>query len=193
MMKFAIVFGLSAAVAGAPASAEVVEAKSDSFEIRHEVIVPLAPEAAQELFMSPARYWNPAHSYSGIAENFQMINGPGGCFCERLGTPIDPRGYHVHMTVMHYEQEKNVTLFGGLGPLMGVPATGPMSIDFSAEGEGTRVTLRYKVVGFPDKDGRTWAGAVDGVLGEQMERLVRAAEGETVNEPWGDPPVIVDE
>ena len=41
------------------------------------------------------RWWNPEHSYSGVAANFSIDARAGGCFCERLKD-----GSVAHMTVV---------------------------------------------------------------------------------------------
>jgi hypothetical protein len=97
---------------------------------------------------------------------------PSGCFCERL-----KHGEVRHMTVTYAEEDKQLRMFGGLGPLQFTGATGHMGVTLKAAGAGTEVVLTYDVGGYA-KGGlaETLAAPVDQVLGEQLARLKKAVE-----------------
>jgi hypothetical protein len=90
-----------------------------------------------------------------------------GCFCEKL-----PSGGGVrHMEVVNVDPNKKLVLTGALGPLQSMAATGSMTIQFSAAGDATKVTVVYAVSGYLPAGMNTLAPIVDSVLTEQFTRL----------------------
>lgn len=165
------VLGIIVAITmAAPASAEVVNASSNGFEIRHVVDVPGTPVQAIERFGQVDKWWNPSHSYSGRAENLSLKLQAGGCFCETLA---DGGGIE-HMRVAYYQPGKRLTLTGALGPLLFQATTGVMDVQFAPSGAATKVTMTYRAAGFASGGADKLAAPVDQVLGEQMKRYAAA-------------------
>ena len=136
----------------------------------HTVSVAAAPAKVWDSLMRPARWWSSAHSWSGDAKNLSMDGD--GCFCEKL-----KRGAVRHMTITYAEEDTQLRLFGGLGPLQFTGAAGHLAVVLKPEGQGTQVTLTYNVGGYA-KGGlaETFAAPVDQVLGEQLARLKKQVE-----------------
>ena len=166
-----IIAAVVIALAPAVAQGEVVSSSDHGFVIRNSVDVAMAPAAAYQRFARPAAWWSPSHTYSGDASNLSMELKPGGCFCEKLAG-----GGVEHLRVSHANAGKRLILTGGLGPLLFEAVGGTMDVRFAPAGTGTRVTLEYKVSGFPTGGADKLAPAVDGMLAEQLSRYAAGAK-----------------
>lgn len=156
--------------AGLPgtAAAEVTAQAPGGFTVDHELLLAAPPERAYRALTDEiGAWWDPAHSYSSDAGNFTMDARAGGCFCERL--PND--GSVEHMRVVFAAPGARLRLMGGLGPLQGIGASGPMDFELEPDGAATRLTFRYTVSGFAPDGLGAMAAPVDGVLRGQLERL----------------------
>ena len=92
-MRFLV---LLAALAS-PAAAEVIRSGEGSFVVEQRAEVAAPPARLWATLIEPARWWTPAHSFSGDAANLTIEPRAGGCFCERL-----PGGGSVeHARVIH--------------------------------------------------------------------------------------------
>jgi hypothetical protein len=149
----------------AAARADVVSSAPDAFTVKHEAVVPLAPQAAYERLLRLADWWDPAHTYSGEATRLTLDAKPGGCWCESLKNG----GFVEHMRVVLAWPGTMLRLSGGLGPLQELGASGAMTFALKAEGAGTKVTLTYAVRGAAGTLDKV-AGPVDMVLGQAMAR-----------------------
>lgn len=154
------------------AQAEVVAADAGGFVVRQEATVPLG---ASELFTllteKVSVWWDGSHSFSGDSANLYFDLDSGGCFCERL-----PAGGWVrHLEVVFVDPPRRLGLRGGLGPLLELGVAGAMTWRLEEVEGGTRLSMVYGVSGYQPDGLAGWAGAVDGVLGLQFERLVRLA------------------
>lgn len=150
----------------APASAEVVSAGSNGFEVRHSVQMVVPPQQAFDAFGRVGSWWNPEHTYSGKAANLSLALSPGGCFCERL----DGGGGIEHLRVSYIDPGKRIVLTGSLGPLLYEATTGVMDMQFERTAGGSKITMDYKVAGFANAGAEKLAPLVDGVLAEQFRR-----------------------
>ena len=159
-----------AALWATPAAAEVVSSGPNHFHIRHTVPLVTSTARAYELLARPSGWWSDAHTYSGSASNLRLELAPGGCYCERWDGK-----FVKHMEVVAATPGEQIVLEGGLGPLRFAPASGTMIWSVKSAGNGSEVTIDYKVTGFANGDGAAMAVAVDRVLGAQAERLREAA------------------
>ena len=155
-------------LAAAPASAEVVSASANGFEVREVVPLVVPPDAAFRAFAEIPAWWNPEHTYSGDSANMRLELTPGGCFCERI--PKSGGGVE-HMRVAYVEPGKRVVLTGSLGPLLYEATSGVMDVQVKTVAAGSQLTLDYKVAGFATGGADKVAPAVDAVLTEQLKRL----------------------
>lgn len=162
----------------APASAEVVNASSNGFEVRETVPLVVPAEAAFQAFRELPSWWDPEHTYSGNSANLRLDLTPGGCFCERI--PKTGGGVE-HMRVAYVEPGKHVVLTGSLGPLLYEATTGVMDVQIKSIAGGSQLVLDYKVAGFANGSGAKLAPAVDAVLAEQVKRLRTYAAGRPKN------------
>ena len=161
----ALILGAIALVSTS-ASAEVVSASSNGFEVRQTVNLVVPPAAAFDAFRNIGAWWDPEHTYSGDSANLSLALVPGGCFCERL-----PKGGGIeHMRVTYIEPGKHVVLTGALGPLLYEAVTGVMDVQVKTIAGGAQLTLDYKAAGFAKGGADKLALAVDSVLAGQMKR-----------------------
>lgn len=157
--------------AAAPAGAEVKSASPNGFVIEHQVTTPVPPTQLYRAIGQVRGWWNPAHSYSGKAENLTLELRPGGCFCETL-----PGGGGIeHLRTAYVDPGKRVVLTGALGPMLYLGVSGVMDLQIEAVDQGSRVKMTYRAAGFAEGGADKLAPAVDKVLGEQMQRLAAAA------------------
>ncbi|HET7606682.1 MAG TPA: hypothetical protein VFK28_11510 [Sphingomicrobium sp.] len=154
-------------VIAAPASADVVSASANGFEVRETVPLVVPPEAAFKAFADLPAWWNPEHTYSGDSANLRLELTPGGCFCERI--PKSGGGVE-HMHVAYIEPGKRVVLTGSLGPLLYEATTGVMDVQVKTIAGGSQLTLDYKVAGFANGGAARIAPIVDQVLADQLKR-----------------------
>jgi uncharacterized protein YndB with AHSA1/START domain len=154
-------------VIAAPASADVVSASANGFEVRETVPLVVPPEAAFKAFTDLPAWWNPEHTYSGDSANLRLELTPGGCFCERI--PKSGGGVE-HMHVAYIEPGKRVVLTGSLGPLLYEATTGVMDVQVKTIAGGSQLTLDYKVAGFANGGAARIAPIVDQVLADQLKR-----------------------
>ena len=161
-------------LAAAPASAEVVSASSNGFEVRETVPLVVPPEAAFKAFGDLPAWWDPEHTYSGDSANLRFEIVPGGCFCERI--PKTGGGVE-HMRVAYVEPGKRMILTGSLGPLLYEATTGVMDVQVKTIAGGSQLILDYKVAGFANGGADKLAPAVDGVLADQLKRFRTYATG----------------
>jgi uncharacterized protein YndB with AHSA1/START domain len=164
-MKSFAVIGLLLVSAGA--NAEVVSASANSFEVRETVTLVVPPDRAFDGFRHIGSWWDPQHTYSGDSANLSLSLAAGGCFCERI-----PKtgGSVEHLRVAYLDPGKRLVLTGALGPLLYEAVTGVMDIEVKRIAGGSQLTLDYKAAGFASGGAEKFAGAVDGVLADQVKR-----------------------
>lgn len=152
------------------ARSEVVARSVGGFQSTTSVWVSRpARDAYERAVGGVARWWDPAHTYSGNAGNLTLEASAGGCFCETL-----PGGGSVqHLEVAYVQPGAAIRLLGGLGPLQDIGAGGALTWKFETIDGRTRVTWTYRVTGMETADVAQLAGPVDQVLGLQLSRLGR--------------------
>jgi hypothetical protein len=147
--------------------AEVLASAANGFEVRETAHIAGKPDAVYAAVIAPSRWWDSAHTYSKSAANLTLDARAGGCWCEALGDG----GTVQHLIVVLAMPGKTLRLRGALGPLQGLGVDGAMTWKLSPSESGSDLELTYAVGGFA-KDGLDkLAGPVDGVLGEQVQRL----------------------
>jgi len=173
-----VALALFAVLLSTPAAAKVHETASNGFVLRHAIEVPTTPEAAWDVFVTPAQWWSETYSFSQDAANFSLDPRAGGCFCEVLPSKISPnaapRGSVEHLRVVYVEQPRAMRLSGALGPLQSSAVQGMLTVFFRPTGKGTRILMEYVVGGYLRKDPKALATTVDLVLSEQILRLGKA-------------------
>jgi len=161
----------------APAAAEVT-INDQGFTTRNVVTIAAPPAQVWAALVAPARYWDPAHSYSSVAANLTLEPRAGGCFCEAL----EGGGSVEHMRVVMVMPNRTLRLSGALGPLQSEGLAGALTWQLEAADGGTRVTQTYVVGGNMRHDRAAIGPGVDAVLREQLTRLAalfpRARESE---------------
>jgi len=162
--------------AAQPALAEVVDIDDSGFVTRDMAIVSATPKAVWLALISPARWWNSAHTWSADAANLTLKPQAGGCFCEKIPENPDPsvitlEGSVEHMRVIQAFPEKVLRMRGGLGPLQSEAATGVLTIVMSEVDEGTQIVWEYAVGGRMRYEIPMIAKAVDGVMTQQLDGL----------------------
>jgi hypothetical protein len=161
-----LIFG-SLLLIAAPASAEVVSASANGFEVREVVNLVVPPGIAFASFADMPAWWDPEYTYSGKSENLSLSLVPGGCLCERF-----PDGGGIeHLRVTYVDPGKRVVLTGPLGPLLYEATAGVMDVQVKSTAGGSQLILDYRAAGFAKGGGDKLAPVVDQVLAGQMKRL----------------------
>jgi uncharacterized protein YndB with AHSA1/START domain len=152
-----------------PAAAAVTQSGPAGFTVAESAHIAAPPDQVYAMLTTPARWWSSDHTFSHDAANLSLEPRAGGCWCERL-----PGGGSVeHMRVVYVAPGRMLRLQGALGPLQEMPVQGVMTITLAGASAGTDVTLTYAVGG---SGLEPISGAVDQVLGEQVDRLKAAVE-----------------
>ena len=173
MAQVAIGAGLALVLACAGgARADVVSSTANGFEVRETTHIAARPDALYAAIIAPSRWWDSAHTFSRSAANLTLDPRAGGCWCETLADG----GTVQHLIVVLAMPGKMLRLRGALGPLQGLGVDGALTWKISSAKDGSDLELTYAVGGFA-KDGLDkLAGPVDGVLGEQVQRLKQFIE-----------------
>jgi uncharacterized protein YndB with AHSA1/START domain len=163
-----------AVLVGEWASAEVVTAVANGFEIHETAHAAASPEKVYAALLLPAQWWSPEHTFTGNAANLALDARASGCWCETL-----PDGGSVeHLRVVYVQPGKLLRLRGALGPFQGLAVDGVMTWSVKSVAGGTDISFTYVVGGYA-KDGLAgMANMTDKVLGEQVERLKILVDGE---------------
>lgn len=166
------IFGILALLAALPARAEVAVSGPGGFAVNESFQTNAAPAKVWSVLVTPSRWWDSEHTWSGSASNLTLEAKAGGCWCESL----PDGGSAQHMTVDIIVPGKSLRMRGALGPLGSLAVTGVMAIAIAPDGAGSSVTLSYQVGGYIPVDIQNVAPSVDAVLAAQMTRLKAAAE-----------------
>jgi hypothetical protein len=164
--------------ASAPLAAEVTRTTDNSFVSRNEVVVEATPKEVWLALISPATWWQSAHTWSGDAKNLTLMPQAGGCFCETIPEVDEPgrftlQGSVEHMRVVQAYPEAALRMVGSLGPLQSEPVTGVLTIVISTVPKGTRIVFEYNVGGAMRYEVPVISKAVDGVMAAQIGALAK--------------------
>ncbi len=155
------------------ANAEIIGSAPVGFQIEITAETAASPSVVyQAIIKDIDKWWDPAHSYSGKAENLYFDSGADGCFGERL----PDGGFVRHLELVHLETDRTVRLTGGLGPLQEMGVDGALTIHLEPTDAGTEIRLNYNVSGYALAGLDLIAPAVDRVLDEQLSGLQTYAE-----------------
>ena len=174
------VLGALLILCASPLSAELEKSGDNGFSVNHRLETPVAPQDVYRVMTAHIdQWWNPDHSWSGQADNLYLRAEPGGCFCERL----PDGGFVEHLRIIYLAPGREIRFDGALGPLQGMPVNGRMIWRIDAAELGSTVFFTYQVFGHPEGGLGGIAPAVDGVIGEQLQRLgARLAQEGTESE-----------
>jgi hypothetical protein len=178
-MRHFIITAAASAVLGSlafPAAAEVVEQDERGFVTRDLAVVSATPKQVWLALISPAKWWNSAHTWSGDSANLTITPQAGGCFCETIPEVSEPgrftlEGSVEHLRVVQAHPETALRMEGALGPLQSEPVGGVLTIAISTVDEGTRIVWEYHVGGRMRYPVPVIAQAVDGVMSQQLDGL----------------------
>jgi uncharacterized protein YndB with AHSA1/START domain len=165
--------GIVVALLGVGAArGEVKQSAPDGLLVAHVVEVKRAPAEVFAALGRVGEWWNGEHSWSHEAKNLSLELRAGGCFCERWAT-----GSAEHGRVVQVREGELLRLAAMLGPLQELAATGALTFALAPlDGGRTRLTVSYRVNGDSASGFDRLAPIVDGVIGEQVGRLVRFVE-----------------
>ena len=168
MSRLRRILAALALCASAPLAAEVSQVGENGFTVQHGLVTAAEPFLVYRTMTAHIdQWWNPEHSWSGSAANLYMKTGRGGCFCERL-----PDGGHVeHLRIIYLAPGEEIRFEGGLGPLQTMPVQGRMTWKIGPAASGSTIRFTYQVFGHAEGGLAGIAPAVDGVIGEQLQRL----------------------
>lgn len=190
-MRNAVSLRLSVVVAAGvlswqPVQARVAVLSDEGIVLRYVAAVPGPPEKTWDALVTPASWWDGAHTYSGDAANLNIDPRPGGCFCETLpahgGGGGRNRGGVEHMQVIHADRGKLLRMSGALGPLQADAVQGTMTFSLGPDGGGTRIVAEYVLAGYARSGLGRIAPAVDAVLETQIGRLAAVLGGKIEQE-----------
>lgn len=176
MQKLLSIVALSAGLVSAPLSAEVVVQGNSAFVTRDTRIVTADLRETWMTLISPAKWWNSAHTFSGDSTNMTLTPQAGGCFCERIPaseteTTVGLAGSVEHMAVLLSIPDQALRMEGALGPLQSEPVNAILTVTLAKVDEGTRITFEYAVGGYMRYEVPVISKAVDGVISQQLSGL----------------------
>ena len=161
------------ALAAAGGNAAVLDSSAGGFTVKLSPHIAAPPaEVYRKFLRNVGDWWNSAHTFSGSARNLSFDEKPMGCFCEKL----PDGGFVRHMEMIYLAPNKTILLSGALGPMQPLAATGTMRLQFSADGDGTKLEVTYSVAGYLPGGMNTFAAPADGMLTEQFTRFKNYVE-----------------
>lgn len=175
MRLFAGMAAAACLAAASPAAAAVASATPSAFTIEASQGSAASPDQIWAALAQVGRWWSDAHTYSGQAANMTMSLQAGACFCETWGQDQSVEHGRV-VLAMEHEGVRTLRFIGGLGPLQETGVSGVMTWTVAADGDGSTVTMTYRVSGDPGLGLDAMAAIVDSVLMEQFGRLIRYTE-----------------
>lgn len=153
-----------------PSQAALLHANDQGFEVEIVQIISKPPaKVYQHMTSGIHRWWAASHTFFGKAENLYLTDDVPGCFCEDDGNGNKVR----HLQVVYVEQNKLIRMLGGLGPLQSMPINGVMEWSLEPSMSGSKLIWRYKVAGYVPGGLKGIAKAVDGVLNQQVQNLIK--------------------
>ncbi len=172
-----------------PVAAEVKTFAENGFSVVHIADVDASPTVIWSRVIAPKDYWNKTHSWSGSVDGFYLDPKAGGCFCENMLT-TDAKGKSKvtgtveHMRVIFSDPGKVLRMQGALGPLQSEAVLGTMTVAIvpAKSGTGSTVSFSYVVGGFMRYKTSEISAAVDKVIGEQFNSMIKPFV-KIVNEP----------
>lgn len=170
MIRKGVIAAIALAAAG-DAAAEVVAEAPGGFQTRAVVEIAAPPERVWAALAQLPRWWNPAHTYSGVAANLSFTPEAGACLCERWAG-----GQVQHAVVVLVQPRESLRLSGGLGPLQAQGAAAAWTFTLKPSATGTSLTQTMTVGGWSPTGLEALAAPVDVVLAEQQARLKRYVE-----------------
>jgi len=151
-----------------PLKAEIAHLDELAFTVNHTVSIKASPYVVYRTMTAHIdQWWSADHSWSGDAANLYMNLERGGCFCERLPN----NGRVEHLRIIYLAPGEEIRFQGALGPLQTMAVQGRMIWKIEASEYGSNVTFTYRVFGHAEGGLTGIAPAVDGVIGEQLNRL----------------------
>lgn len=159
---------LVAATAVQSSWSDVLESSETHYRLSQVAKSDSPPAAVWERLVHPERWWNPAHSYSGEAENLSLEPIAGGLWREDWDS-----GSVAHGRVLQVREGELLRMEAPFGPLQGLGAYVVWTITIAAEGSGSRVSFDEVASAPPGSALDQLAGAVDAVKTEAIDRLVR--------------------
>jgi len=159
-------------LAATTAAAAVVEAGADHLVLNYTLPVKATPAKAYAATVDIAHWWSPDHTYSGDSKNLRIEARAGGCFCEQL-----KNGSVEHLRVVLAMPGQMLRLSGGLGPLQSGAISGTLTFEYKGGKDGnSAVAVSYLISGYFGGGLDKLGGAVDDVLGSQLQRLQRLVD-----------------
>ncbi len=160
-----------------PAHAEVVTKSDTGFVVRSSGLTGKTPREAWTVLVTPSGWWDKAHTWSGDSANLTLDPKAGACFCEVLPLPKDApasarHGSVEHMRVIFADPGKVLRMSGGLGPLQSEALAATLTITLKPVEGGTRILWEYVAAGYMRYKPEEIAPAVDGMIAEQVTRLI---------------------
>lgn len=160
------------------ANAEVIESSADHFLIGFSAQVEAPPVKVYVAMTDVARWWSDEQTWSGKAGNLSLKAEAGSCFCERWAN-----GSAEHGRVILAIKNEMLRLDTALGPLQEFALKGVLTFKLqAAENETTRLDVDYRVNGSSSSGLDQLAPTVDGVLAEQVDRLLRTIDSGSPDE-----------
>ena len=128
-------------------------------------------ERVYEALVHPERWWSPRHTWSGSSANLSLAPAAAGCWCEHWeGNSVE------HGRVVFIRPGELLRLNAALGPLQALAVDAVLTFTLATREGHTAVDVSYRVNGNASAGLDRLAGPVEGVLDEQLRRLVRLAE-----------------
>ena len=153
------------------ASAETSGVGAAGFVVSLQQGVHAKPEQVYAAIGQIGKWWNSKHTWSGNAANLSLPLNAGACFCENWDN-----GSVQHAQVVFVKKNEMVRLQGGIGPLQDMAVNGVLTFAIAADTNGALLKLTYRINGSPNSALDQMAAPVDGVLTEQLHRLVAYVE-----------------
>jgi uncharacterized protein YndB with AHSA1/START domain len=167
----ALIVATAALGRAGPAAAATSAVSASGFLVTLQQEIKADPHRVYAALSEVDKWWNPRHTWSGDAANLSLQAQATGCFCERWGGNSAEHG-----RVVYVARDSVLRLQGALGPLQALAVNGVLTFALTEKDGRTSLQLSYRVSGNDAAGLQELAGPVDGVLAEQLHRLVAYIE-----------------
>lgn len=168
---------LCSLLASFPTRAEPIETSPDGFHLSLTRTSTLSEADVLAKLSNLPAWWSSDHTYSGNADNLSLSSlDPGGVWLEQSDTIAVQHGRVI--SNIERGSDRVIRFDAAFGPLQEIGAKGILSVTISPETDSStpdlsQISFSYYVTGASFLGLDQWAGPVDRVLSEQIDRLAQ--------------------
>lgn len=157
-----------------PSKAEVVESHEYGFKIVQNYEINAKGKQIYNSILAPKNWWSSSHTWSKNSNNLYIEPFANGCFCEKLKN----KGSVLHMNIVYIAPNKEIRMFGALGPMQFSGSTGHLILKITEKDNSSNLEISFIGGGYFSGGLNKLAPMADKMLSEQFSNLKNFIERE---------------